>query len=290
MDKEKSFTFLSYNLNLTEKDEDKIFNFLELVKEMNLSQTICGDVDIIALQGIPLQFFEKIGREMGYLGYKKYFSENFQSRQLGEIIFSKIPVITSKFIEFQKNINHKGLFLLYLNLSGDEVESKKDVSNIKNISQNIPNKKKVENKNIDIKNNKDIKNNSKKLWIGTAHIDQPPYLRSYQLQSINKIVENIPEDIIIGLSTNLLEYDNVTTTIEGWYDAWYESGNDEEKYTYNSETNPLTPYPFKDRPDRVLYRKSDDIECKTFYLVGNKFKLDISSHYGVVCTFKNTFL
>lgn len=235
-----SIKFISYNLLWNNSTKEySIKQFFDLVKNEN--------PDIIALQNVNVTFFEKLGREMGYLGYKKYFPENFQIRKSGDMIFSKYNVENSKFIEFQKNTDRKGIFLLELSI------------------------------------------NNKNIFVCTAQIDNLPYLQTYQLNNINKLLEkhiNQDKPIILGIDTNILEYLSINK-IEGWYDAWYEVGIDNEKYTLDSSTNYLTPKPFMDRPDRILFKignSSNNFSCEKIKLLG--IDCDISPHYGLMGIFK----
>lgn len=231
-------TFLSYNLEWSPKTSYKSVNqFLELVKKEN--------PNVIALQNIDGSFFEKLGREMNYFGYKRYFPENFQSRKRSDIMFSNLPIITTKFYEYQKNTDRNGIFLLELS-HGDRI-----------------------------------------ITIATTQIDSLPYLQTHQLNNINKMLEkhmDSSEAVILGIDTKAFEYSQISTN-EGWYDAWYEVGNDFQKYTLDSSTNHMTPYPFKDRPDRIWYNSisNKNFSCDNFAFVG--MDMDISPHYGILCKF-----
>lgn len=245
--KMSTLIFLSYNLDCQSKHyEDRLKNFLILIK------TYSDRINVLALQNVYISSYEKLGREMGYIGYKKVLPENFQSRNIGELFFIKTSytVSSSYFLEFQKNTERKGIFII----------------SIDNIISN------------------------EKLWFGTTQLDSLAYLQTYQLERMNKMIDNvIPKDdnIIIGLDTKSLEYNNINT-IEGWYDSWYEAGSDKEKYTLDYTVNRLTPQPFKDRPDRVWYRQGSKfkIDCEESNLFGHKCDLPISSHFGVLTHFK----
>jgi hypothetical protein len=67
---------------------------------------------IIVFQNVRKSLFEKFGREINYLGYKKYLPENFQNREKGDIVFCKFVFDKTNFIEFQKNTDKKGIFIL----------------------------------------------------------------------------------------------------------------------------------------------------------------------------------
>lgn len=230
--------FISYNLQWSKTTKDtRVAQFLELVKK--------EEPDVIVLQNINVVFFEKLGREMGYIGYKKYFPDNFQQRSLSDIIFIKniIAGNSSTFIEFQKNTDKKGIFLLEIQIQ------------------------------------------NKKICVCTAQIDKLPYLQTYQLNNINKLLEGYISNnpIILGIDTNAPEYLNINK-IDGWYDAWYECGVDSEKYTLDSTRNTLAPEPFFDRPDRVLFKSKDgELQCEKFKLIGMDY--EISPHYGIMCMF-----
>lgn len=224
---------ISYNLNwAVENYPKRINNLLELIKK--------NKPDVVIFQNIRTLLYEKIGREMKFIGYKKYLPENFQSRELGDIVFCNFPFDKFYFTEFQKNTNKKGVFIL--------------------------------------------SSTEKKINICVTTLDSISYLQSYQIANLEKIIDKIlsPEStVILAIDTSSLEYNDVSI-IDGWYDAWYEMGTDQNKYTMNSETNHLTPKSYKDRPDRIWYR-GKTIECKNYDLIGEN--LNISSHYGIMSSF-----
>ena len=235
---EGSIKFISYNLEWNTFDksyEINIKKILNIVKKEN--------PDVIVLQNISTLYYEKLGREMGYIHYKRYIPESFQQKNIGDIIFSKYSFENVVYLEFQKNTEKKGIFLLGMNLTENS-----------------------------------------KLWICSAQLDKLFYLQTYQLSNINKMIEKyvLPADsVIMGIDTKSFEY-NDTSTLEGWYDAWYECGTSCTKYTLDSLSNHLATPPFLDRPDRVWY-KSTLVECNSFRLLGENE--DISSHYGIACNF-----
>nr|QBK84754.1 MAG: endonuclease/exonuclease/phosphatase family protein [Pithovirus LCDPAC01] len=130
----------------------------------------------------------------------------------------------------------------------------------------------------------------KEVWICTAQFDSNVALRRFQIASFPSLLKSINsnENIIFGGDTRLFEYQKDQQLPPGWYDAWYEAGNNSSKYTVNSDYNLLAAPPNKDRPDQVWYRPSVDgaIECVDCKLYGENSEITISSHYGVWTKFK----
>lgn len=216
------FKFLSYNLEWTPKTKYISVNqLLELIKKEN--------PDVFILQNIDASFFEKLGREMNYLGYKRYFSENYQSRKHNDIMFSKLPVIGTKFYEYQKNTDRNGIFLLEISYNNRLINiASTQIDNLPYLqSHQLGNLNKILEKHIDSS-----------------------------------------EAIILGIDTKAFEYSQITTN-EGWYDAWYEVGTDKEKYTLDSSKNHMAQHPYKDRPDRIWYKSyNKNFSCDNFGFVG----------------------
>jgi|694.fasta_scaffold81298_4 hypothetical protein len=227
-----TINFIAYNLDWKSDYFDRLKIILEVVQKKQPT--------LIIFQNVRLSLYEKFGREFSYLGYKKYLPDNFQNRKKGDIVFSKFIFDKIKFIEFQKNTDKRGIFIL---------------SSIE-----------------------------KNLSLCIVCLDSISYLQKYQLSNLNKILEReIPNEnnFILAIDTSSMEYSDINT-IEGWYDAWYEVGTSENKFTLDFERNSLTPKPYQDRPDRVWY-KGKTIECNTFNLIG--YDLGISSHLGIECNF-----
>ena len=126
----------------------------------------------------------------------------------------------------------------------------------------------------------------KDLWLVTSQFDDNVTLKRDQIASIPKLLRNCGDIIIFAGDTRILEYQNDLTGPVGWFDAWYEAGNEEEKFSYNSIVNPLATYPLKDRPDRVWFYPDDSIDCISCRLVGRDSKVVVSSHYGVSAEFE----
>jgi hypothetical protein len=221
----------------------RIDSFLAGMKEKN--------PDVVVLQNISKNYFEKLGREMGYLGYKKCIPDNYKECIWGSILFSKASKIDSVFIEYNKNTDHKGIFLVSFPFPFEAGEEK--------------------------------------IYIGCTVLDKLSYIKTNQLANFNKMIHKQIEpsyNIIMGVDTFSRDYEKVET-VEGWKDAWYESGTESEKYTLNYIENEQTPAPFLDRPDRIWYYEgssSKKLDCVHFELIRKKDK-NISSHYGIFSIF-----
>jgi len=221
-----------------------ITTFLDIMKERNS--------DIVILQNISKIYFEKLGREMSYLGYKKYIPDNYKDCTQSSIIFSKTAKLEEGFfLEYQKNTDHKGIFL---------------------ISFPFP-----------------FEMGEEKIVIGTTVLDKLSYIKTNQLFNFDKMIHSkITKDhnIIIAIDVNSRDYEKIST-MGDWKDAWYESGTDKEKYTLDFMENGRTPNSFLDRPDRVWFLEgtsSKKIDCIHFELIGKRDKI-ISSHYGIFSIF-----
>lgn len=106
MEQPTKISLLSFNLywESNENHTEHIKTFLCTVNERK--------PDFVIVQNISPLFFEKLGREMNYLRYKKTFPELSGKNFLGEIIFTKKEIKKNIFIEHQKNLDHRGIFMI----------------------------------------------------------------------------------------------------------------------------------------------------------------------------------
>lgn len=121
------------------------------------------------------------------------------------------------------------------------------------------------------------------VWIATCRMEQEAeraFNKPKQLAYLTKAFQE-PRVIFAG-DTNIPAYQKNCKLDEGWYDAWIECGKASNELTYDYTINTFTPPPFRDRPDRVLYR---GVECDSFSLVGTGHLAPTSSHLGIVCNF-----
>lgn len=237
-------SIIQFNLEWSEMvDASKISSFLMMIKEKN--------ADVIILQNISKNYFEKLGREMGYLGYKKYIPDNYKECISGVILFSKVHKVDSTFLEYHKNTDHKGIFLVSFPFPFEAGEEK--------------------------------------IYIATTVLDELSYIKTHQLSNFDKMIHKVVDttyNIIAGVDIHSRDYEKIETA-EGWRDAWYESGTEREKYTMNYMENEQTPPPFLDRPDRVWYYQgsaSKNLDCVHFELIRKKDE-NISKHYGIFSIF-----
>lgn len=124
-----------------------------------------------------------------------------------------------------------------------------------------------------------------------------PFIRQ-QLSEIEKRISRINEPVILTGDFQLVEYQKDICGPKEMTDVWYEAGLSNEKYTVDSKIN-LT-VKFRDRPDRIFYRSSRNIdgcklECVKCLLVGipdtymdsdKNSNLLASNHFGVYAKFE----
>lgn len=206
--------------------------------------------DVVVIQEGTRLTYERLLREMGLLKYKRYLPEIMNKRNLGEMIFSKYPISNEKFIPFNHSNDLRGISLLKIDMWGQHV------------------------------------------WICTSQFDAEPSMSRRQVLDFAHTIRSLPlsDNIIFGGDTRICEYQSDQREPEGWYDAWYEEGEDKNKFTYDSETNFLVNPPYKDRPDRIWFRPSSNsdknMECIEYSLFGHDSEVAISSHYGVWAKFR----
>lgn len=212
--------------------EDRLLRFLEIVKEI--------EPDVILLQEVKRNISEKLFREMNILGYKRAFCDSLNQRP-SLVIFSKLPILTTKVLEF---------------ISAEE----KELLVVK------------------------VQHGNETFWVCTAQLDFGISQKRKQITSLSSLLRNIGVDVldkvVFGGDTRLFEYQRNIAEPDGWVDAWYECGLPCNQYTYDSEINPLTPLPHKDRMDRIWCRNASP---KAFELVGTDEGQTIcSSHFGIL--------
>jgi len=213
-----------------------------------ISQIKTHSPDVVVVQEGTRLTFEKLLRELGHLGYKRLLPDIMHHRQMGEMVFSKFPISETRYLSFKLASDNRGLTVIKIDVWG-----------------------------------------RKGIWIVTSQFDEKISMKRQQLNSIPALLRFIPPDdtVIFGGDTRILEYQDLSAP-EGWYDAWYEAGSSEHKFTLDSETNLLANPPFKDRPDRVWFRLGSEsgLYCSECKLFGYDSQTAISSHYGVIATFE----
>ncbi len=200
--------------------------------------------DVVLIQECGRVVSEKLFREMHILGYKKFVPSSL-SHMPSEIIFSKHVLTEGKALPFNSSNESKSLVVSKVNVWS-----------------------------------------STNVWVCTTQMDFGISQKRSQIKDLDYMLKRagvLDGDIVIlGGDLRLREYQSDLVHPEGWLDAWYESGNDKEKYTVNHETNPLVSPPNKDRADRIWYKGR--IECCEYKLIGTKSPIP-SSHYGILTTF-----
>ena len=233
---------------LTYNLDSREYNYENRLKSF-LSYIKSHPADVIVIQEGTRLTFELLMREMGLLGYKRFLPDIMHHRRSGEIIFSKFPISQMKHIAFKNSTDNRGLTLAKIDIWGKE-----------------------------------------DIWIVTTQLDEKISLKRQQLLSIPSLLNSIQnETIVFGGDVQIMNYqDDDLIVPDGWHDAWYEGGKESHKYTLNSNTNLLASPPLKDRPDRVWFKlgKGSKIECIKCRLYGYDSETAISSHYGVLVTFR----
>jgi len=238
-------TFTVLTYNIDRNEYDLLDRLAALLKLIENTQP-----DFILFQEVTRISLEKLAREMRVWGYKKYIPEHFFNvqRPYFEVIFTKLPVKKPVFQEFRLSTDRRGLGCVCV-----EVWGKKD------------------------------------LWIVTTQYDALATRKKDEIADTDLLLKRVGIDedctVIFGLDSGILEYQRTLGCPNGWMDAWYEAGTDNEKYTVDYEKNPFVPKPNRDRPDRIWFR-GDSLLCKSTKLFGEDSELVISSHYGVICEFE----
>jgi exonuclease III len=242
------FTVLTYNIDgMNYLREERLKAFLDKIEQDPRP-------DIVFIQEGSRLTYEKLLREMNLLGYKRQLLDIMNSRDFGELIFSKFPLSDGKYFPFVKSFDNRGVSCVKVDIKGTNI------------------------------------------WICTSQFDKQTALYRMQLNNLSSTLRLLPknENVIFGGDTRILEYQSDLCQPEGWYDSWYECGNIDNKYTYDSNTNFLTKAPYKDRPDVIWFRpnilsynsSNIKLECIESNLYGKDSDVGISSHYGVIATFK----
>lgn len=239
------FCVITFNLDENEFNrENRLKRFFKIIEDNN--------PDVVTIQEGTHLIYEKLFREMGCLGYKRNVPSEVTMRNTGEVIFSKLPILTSEYIYFQTTSQSRGLSRYLI-----EIE---------------------ENLNV---------------WVATTQFEKGerslPQRRA-QIQSLGTAFQFLKDPIIFAGDTGILEYQKELCEPEKWDDAWYDCGDENNKYTVNYEQNIMVKPPNKDRTDRIWFCSSANIlvECIEFDLVGNTEDTLISTHFGVKATFDIT--
>ena len=239
------FTVVTYNIDSRKLNrEERLKAFLEKIS--------LDPPDVVVIQEGCRITYEKLLREMGVLGYKKQLLDAMNSRETGEMIFSKFPLSDGKYFQFRRTAGNRGVSCAKLDIRGTNV------------------------------------------WICTSQFNEQTSLYRIQIKELNTTLHHLSKDelLIFAGDTRISEYQKDLTCPEGWYDTWYESGDEKNKFTYDSKTNLLVKPPYMDRPDRIWVRPSlqgeevGNVECLECKLYGNDSSVTISSHYGVMAKFR----
>ena len=265
------FTFVTYNIGgMKYLREERLQAFMDKI-EVTLP-------DIVVIQEGTRLTYEKLLRSMGLLGYKRQLFDVMNTRETGEIMFSKFPILSGgdigpRYLSFKKTSENRGISCIKIEIGGTD-------------------------RGLDNKTS-----GGTGVWICTSQFDDQTSLFRMQVNEFTSILRTTLKDgpVIFGGDTRILEYQNDLVHPDGWCDAWYEAGTEDNKYTYDSKKNLLTKPPFRDRPDRVWFRsyesgwppggrlsssKHQSLECVECKLYGNDNPVAISPHYGVWVKFR----
>jgi exonuclease III len=246
MDVIREFTFVTYNI-----DGGK-YNREERLKTL-LEKIASQPPDVVVIQEGTRLVYEKLLREMGLLGYKRQLLDVMNSRNYGEIMFSKFPISEGGYVPFKKTKENRGISYFRI-----------DVDGIKNI--------------IICTSQFDVDTSHFRMQL----VNFPFLMKGFSSE----------DNIIFGGDTRISEYQKDLSEPTGWVDSWYESGKDDSKYTFDSHSNILAKQPYRDRPDRTWFRPSsqkpkiESISCELYGKNKDETSVTISSHYGVLTKFK----
>ncbi len=230
--------------NLDARDisvEERLKYFLEEIKRIN--------PHVVMIQEGTNLTYERLFREMGYMGFKKNVPEAMRKRKIGEIIFSRLPIVKFEYSQFQYTDQLRGVTRALIDVGGSNI------------------------------------------WFVTTQFEKgirSVPMRKKQIFLLTSLFRD-DSNIIFGGDTGILEYQS-TSQPEGWYDAWYEAGDEKSRHTVDCNKNILVNPPDRDRMDRIWYRLSIadkvSMECEECGLIGDERDSPISSHFGVLATFK----
>jgi hypothetical protein len=194
-------------------------------------------MDVVALQGIEKLVYDKILRSMKSRGYSNYANPSSPFRKTFEVIFSRLP--SKKEYKLFSNTNQSCGIIKYI--------------------FDIP----VRSPSMDGGATTSIIT----IAILTSHLEENGTgngNRLAQLKEIDTLTKDDKCAVIFAGDTSIPSWQSVTLP-NGWYDAWREKGtiDTEITKTYDSVIGVV-----QDRPDRVLYRLSQEqnLECIDFML------------------------
>lgn len=125
-----------------------------------------------------------------------------------------------------------------------------------------------------------------KLWICTSQFERLPAIRRKQIVQMERLFEK--ESVIFGGDTQIKSYERFEAP-EGWFDCWYELGNEKNKFTVDWESNMSVKPPIRDRSDRFWFKVEKtceySIECNDYKLIGKNEDIKVSQHFGVYTKF-----
>lgn len=135
--------------------------------------------------------------------------------------------------------------------------------------------------------------NDYQFTIGNCHfesefkIEYKNETKLNQYQIVKSILDNIKDlyekDVIFCCDSNILETEEKDFFNDTkWNDCWKLLGNDENKFTYDYDTNEhliLLGRKFKSRLDRILF--TGGLKATNFKLIDNKKRVSPSDHHGI---------
>lgn len=116
-------------------------------------------------------------------------------------------------------------------------------------------------------------------------------LKLNQYELVKSILDNMKKvyekDIILCCDSNILECEeNKFFDDLRWHDCWKLLGNEENKYTYDYDSNEHLLFlgrKFRSRLDRILF--TGELISSNFRLLDNKENLSPSDHHGIYVEF-----
>ncbi len=241
-DVEKSFTLVTYNLDCRSGyQEERLNAFVEQMKQQK--------PDFIIIQEGTKETYSKLFLVMQNMGYKRKFLPEVQKRACGEVIFTKLPIVSAEYLPFQNTKQNRGISLYQ----------------------------------VDIYNQKVWVGTTQLESGGT----RSPLLRK-QIAQLENFFSKVPEIIILAGDFQITSYQNNIKEPDGWIDAWYEAGKSSEEFTIDSKINTLAEVQDRpDRV--WLRSSGDPlkglIECEDYRLVGlpkpRTETFFASKHFGI---------
>lgn len=219
----------------------RLYDFLNIVRD-HLPHIVC-------VQEVSRDVVEKLLTEMRVLGYTIICADDANMRDTFEVTFSKLDMIRSEYVKYKNSTQGRGYIRTLFKVH--------DNNNVAHALHIINTQMDDPNSTLGCKNDQ-----VKQVTI------IPMFNMPYKLAGT-----------ILAGDTGIAEY--LSSSVkhpDDWYDAWYECGNNEERYTINCDTNPIAPPGIKERPDRVWTKDCTVEEYKIIRATGANM---ISRHYGI---------